>query len=283
MVNMVVDPEKRLLRAVPPHDWRIFVKKSILFFPGLAAVVVCATIMASAQDFKLKTRSSVAGRSFDSATLIKGARQRTEANGAVTITQCDLKRTIHINDAKKRYYIEPLSSGDETTTPSAPPSRGKARKGGVVTVYLEITDTGERKEFFGLTAHRIVTRQRIEPGPGACQEEKAELTIDGWYVDLSAQFSCDEGRPPMAFAGMADGGGCEDQYKIVRKGSGRLGYPVLTTMKFGGGGDDGDNAAMAGMMSFKTEVVELSRAPLADAMFDIPAGYTQVNSMNELR
>lgn len=262
------------------HDWSIFVKKNILFFSGLVAVVVFATLAASAQDFKLKTRSTVAGRSFDSVTMIKGARQRTEANGTVIITQCDLKRTIHVNDAKKRYYIEPLDSGDGTA-PTAPPSRGKARKGGVVTMYLEITDTGERKEFFGLTARHIIMKQRIEPGPGACQEEKTEFTTDGWYVDLSAQFSCDEGRPPMAFAGMGGGGGCEDQYKIVKKGSGRLGYPVLTTMKFGGGDDD--NAAMAAMMSFKTEVVELSRAPLADALFDIPAGYTLVKSPDELR
>ena len=74
--------------------------------------------------------------------------------------------------------------------------------------------------------------------------------------------------------------------KVV--GAARLGLPVsmTTRMKAGGmGGDEGDAeaaAAMAGAMTMTLEVTDISNVTLDPALFEIPAGYTEVASMQEL-
>ena len=57
-------------------------------------------------DFKITIRNTIAGQSTQTTTMIKGARERDETNmsvggmnmGQANITQCDLRRTIQIND-----------------------------------------------------------------------------------------------------------------------------------------------------------------------------------------
>jgi hypothetical protein len=79
------------------------------------------------------------------------------------------------------------------------------------------------------------------------------------------------------------GSGCQDQQKIVQKGTGKLGYPLKVTTKFSMGDDAEDmDPQMAGMMGMTTEVVELSKAALPQSLFEIPAGYTEASSRQEL-
>jgi hypothetical protein len=70
-------------------------------------------------------------------------------------------------------------------------------------------------------------------------------------------------------------GGCRDTYRVKRTGVATLGYPLVETMKMYGA--DGSVT-----FTMTKEVIELSRQSLDAALFDIPAGYTQASSSQEM-
>jgi hypothetical protein len=99
---------------------------------------------------------------------------------------------------------------------------------------------------------------------------------DGWYVDFSADFNCpNPAPPPMPSYGRAGKPDCID--RIITKGSGTAPKGMLiegTMTMFGADGSV--------QMTQTTETLELSRAPLDASLFDIPQGYRQVTSSQEL-
>ena len=121
-------------------------------------------------DLKLTSRMAMEGFNIDSTVYIKGERERTEQMlpgmnlQMVTIKECDLRRNIQLNDSAKVYKIDPFSDAASTlatsvprttpTAPAPPPTNKPTRKGGVVTINITMTDTGERKDMFGQTARR---------------------------------------------------------------------------------------------------------------------------------
>ena len=251
-----------------------------------AALLLCASSVASA-DLKITTKNTVAGQSNQSTIYIKGTRQRTEAMLGAQIFQCDLKRLIHTNDRARKYLIMPIESAPEAESavkpaPVAPGAR--TRKGGVVTYTITTTDTGERKQFFGYTARHIKTTTVMDAPPGSCNPGRNEIETDGWYIDLQFSFNCATDTPSPV-RNQPERPDCRDEIHFKRIGSARLGFPVLLTMKMKVGGMDDDAAAreqMSQMMSTVMEVVEISNATLDPALFDIPAGYAQAASMQEL-
>jgi hypothetical protein len=213
--------------------------------------------------------------------MIKGARERNEMNTGsgmdlVTITQCDLKRTVQLSERVKKYVITPMNTGDTSSqSPSTVPAGTQpSRKGGLVTYTSTATDTGERKEMFGFTARHIKTSLTIQSSPDACNPTNQKMETDGWYIDLSFGIDCDVERTKVAARPMA-AGGCQDRVKFNRQGVARTGYPLseTTTMY----GPDGRV-----MFTTTKEVVELSRAPLDAALFDVPAGYVEARDSQEL-
>jgi hypothetical protein len=219
------------------------------------------------------------GQATQSTTMIKGSRERSEMKlgygmDIINITQCDLKRTVQISDNAKKYVITPMDSGDTAVpAPATTSMGGPSRTGGVVTYTSTAVDTGERKEMFGFQARHIKRTMMIESSPDACNPMKQKMEIDGWYIDFSFGLNCDTGRPPMA--GMPARGGCRDRVRMVNQGGAKTGYPLIeTTTSYG---PDGRVA-----FTSTKEVIELSRAPLDAALFDIPAGYTEAQSSQEL-
>src|SRR5712692_8069616 len=81
-------------------------------------------------DFKVTIKTTVAGQDMQSTTMIKGLRERSETSmnvpgmpagmnmGMVSITQCDLKRTIQINDRARKYMISPMETDDSSASDS---------------------------------------------------------------------------------------------------------------------------------------------------------------------
>jgi hypothetical protein len=264
-------------------------------------LLISAINISAQNDFKMRQRMTVAGRTMESAVMIKGARERTESDNmgmkSVSIMQCDMKRTIQISDPERKYYIEPMNAGTDTVAPATSTtavSKTKTKKGGIVTRTLEIIDTGERQQMFGMTARHIKTVMTAEASPDACDKSNQRIETDGWYVDLSVGLNCKFDRPvanPMNYEKNAPA--CLDQMKFVQKGTGKLGYALKLTTKISmgdmGGDDDPETAAMmakmgmgGGMMTMTTEVVELSRAALPAQLFDVPAGYAEAKEQKEL-
>lgn len=256
------------------------------FFVSILAIGAFAQ-----NDFKIKQRMSMGGRTSESTTMIKGPRERSESTVAgiqnVSIMECDLKRTIYISDAEKKYYIDPMPSPVTTVNTPAPvktTSKVKTEKGGTVVRTLEIIDTGERQQMFGMTARHIKTIMSTEPSADACEKNKQRIETDGWYVDLTVGLSCKFDRPPDTMDYGSDGRGqCRDEQKLVQKGGGKLGYPLKVTTKMSMGDNAGDmDPQMAAMMTMTTEVVELSRATLPQDLFEIPSGYTETSKRSDL-
>ena len=240
-------------------------------------------------DFKITIRQSMGGQGQEmtSTTMIKGLRERSEMTmpgmpagmgGMTTITECDLRRTIRINDRARKYLIEPMDSGD-TDTPVAPsgprPGAGPSRRGGVVTSTINTVDTGERKDMFGFTARHLRQTMMMESSPDACNPNNMKIERDGWYINLEYGLNCASERPPQAPSQMPTGG-CRDTYRSKHTGLTNLGYPLIETTKMYG--PDGQTVTF----TMSKEVIELSRQSLDAALFDVPAGYTQAASSQEL-
>jgi hypothetical protein len=234
-------------------------------------------------DLKITYRTNTGGQMMESATMLKGARERSELRTAhmamVTIVQCDLKRTIQVSDNARKYVITSMESSDSSAPVpggAAPSGPGEEphRRGGVVTYTTTSVDTGERKEMFGFTARHIKSSTVTESSPDACNPLKQRTERDGWYIDFSFGLDCNQGSSYAANYPVAPGG-CKDRIQFKQLGTARTGYPLIeTTTMYGADGK--------AMFTSTKEVVELSREPLDPALFDVPAGYTETQNSQEL-
>ncbi|HEV7743765.1 MAG TPA: hypothetical protein VGO56_02105 [Pyrinomonadaceae bacterium] len=231
-------------------------------------------------DLKITYRTTTSGQPMETTTMLKGTRERSEmklgyGRDIINVTQCDLKRTIQISDSARKYVITPMETVDAVPRPTTAGGTSEpSRRGGVVTYTTTAVDTGERKEMFGFQARHIKTTLSIESSPDACNPMKQRMETDGWYIDFSFGLNCDVGHTSMGMPS-ARAGGCRDTVRFNRQGAARTGYALQeTTTSYG---PDGRVA-----FSSTKEVVELSREPLDAALFDIPAGYVEAASSQEL-
>ena len=255
--------------------------KNLKIFVGLALVSGVLAVGTDAQNYKIKQSTTISGQKIESTVYVKNPRKRTESGGfmgmgadVVTIEQCDLKRTIKLNDKKKMYFVEPFATAttDTTQAPKAPVApAAKVTKGGTITMTSAINDTGERKQMFGLAARHIKTSMKMESSPDACSQTNMSMQTDGWYVDLP-QFSCPVNLPsnPMAYQRPARSG-CQDRMVAKETGGGKLGFPLELTTTM-----DGQDFTQS------VVTVEFSRATLDDALFDVPASYALAQNENDL-
>jgi len=123
--------------------FRLFLFASLIFAVSLVSAITSAqrrpaTDKPLTGDFKITFRQSVSGQTMQSTTMIKGQRERSETSVSagtytmttVNLTQCDMKRTIQINDRARKYLITPMddgtSSGSTSTGAPAPAHRRRA-------------------------------------------------------------------------------------------------------------------------------------------------------------
>lgn len=232
-------------------------------------------------DLKITYRTNTGGQAMESATMLKGARERSELRtpnmAMVTIVQCDLKRTIQLSENARKYVITPMDASNASTSVPASGPSGPAepvRNGGVVTYTTNSIDTGERKEMFGFTARHIKSSTITESSPDACNPMKQKVERDGWYIDFTFGIDCNQGGNTAANYPVPPGG-CRDRVQFKQLGVARTGYPLIeTTTMYGADGK--------AMFTSTKEVVELSREPLDVALFDVPAGFTETQNSQEL-
>jgi len=248
-------------------------------FVRVILLLLCAQTVALA-DLKVSRKNGAGGNGGESIVYIKGQRQRTEMPGMTTIEQCDLKRTIQINDRTHKYMILPDAPEDSQAAAPASPQEGarQTRRGAIVTTTESIVDTGERKQMFGFAARHIKSSTLMDAPPEACNPGQVEIESDGWYIDLPS-FSCPAERrsAPVMRPTRPD---CVDQVRYKRTGAGKLGFPLSVTTKIKTGGVDAESAG--GGMTTTLEVSDISTVTLDPSLFDIPAGYTEAANMQEL-
>lgn len=265
-----------------------------------AFILFCFTSETKAQEYKIRQSSNLMGMKMESTVFVKGMRKRTESGAMmgmtppVTIEQCDLQRTIKINDKKKLYYIdsfykqqEEIIDEDEPAKKPAIPVKEKTvpvepKKGGVITIYYSIRDTGERKKMYGLTARHVWTTQKMKPSEDACMmKDSFMIKTDGWYIDLP-KFNCPVRYRPQQMQRdpkekpKLD---CKDRFVTRRSGKGKLGFPLIETTTIIMG------AQAAKTSEFKTEMetLDFSMEKLDSMLFEIPIGYTETKNEDDLQ
>jgi hypothetical protein len=236
-----------------------------------------AAIVAHAQDLHIKKSVTVGGNFVSSTeTSIKGARERSVTQGpngsTITLKQCDLKRTLTLNEQAQTYLVT-NDPQDENAAKAAALATGMPAAeatGGKITVTTTITDTGERKTMYGYPARHLKAKVVQEPSPDACTQARQTFDIDGWFADISKeQSACATFAPPIQ-----PGNGCNDRIITKRVGSGKPGYPLQENITIPNA--DGTTTTVG------VQISELSKQQLPAELFDVPAGYRQVNSLAEL-
>lgn len=241
-----------------------------------------------ATDVKIRQKmtSSRSDRGAETVMYIKGPRMRSEIGessiGMTTIVQCDLKRTLMINDKTRTYMVVPdsnaaagavASGGGGAPGPIPDSQSSSVPRGGIVNVTNTITDTGERKEMFGFTARHIKTSMVRKASPDACEKDM-KLETDGWYIDFQYAFDCPSQMPKHQAQPVRPQPGCKDEVRTKTMGTAKLGFPLLVTTTIFA--PDGSTS------STTQEVLELSRQPLQAALFDVPEGYALAQDMQQL-
>lgn len=229
------------------------------------------------EDLHFTRNVSVAGNSVSTSEVwVKGARERSATRSPmaniVTLRQCDLKRTLTINDQTKSYLVLSDPQDDSTAqaaamfggAPEPPPSSG-----GTITETVSLIDTGERKLISGYTARRLKTTVIVEPSANACSQTKQQFEIDGWYADIKEQASCGVSLPPIR-----QQQACADRVVLHRKGTAKPGFPLLETVTVK------NNDASTTKVEINT--LGVTKDTLAANLFDTPANYREVQSAAEL-
>jgi hypothetical protein len=273
--------------------------RKLLVFPAVILFTITGINNTThAQQYKLRQSTEMMGMKTESTVYIKGMRKRTEGgsmmgmmgmgSNVVTIEQCDLQRTVKLNDKKKLYFIEPFAQGnddvieeDEPKTKVVSPKQNNVKtepkKGGTITQWYSINDTNERKKMFEYTARHVWTSRKTKPSPDACtMKDSMLMKTDGWYIDLP-QFNCPvhyrPTRPPR-MQNEKEQPECMDKFITHRRGKGKLGFPLTetTTIIMGDGTE----------IKTSVETIEFSTAKLDSMLFEIPPGYQQAKSEDDL-
>ncbi len=197
-----------------------------------------------------------------------GLRQRFEfATGRTLIVQCDAKKAIQISDLARSYASSDLAVA------ATPAVASTDAKGGPVVFVTAITDTGERRDMFGLPARRVKTVTTREPSPAACDKSRTRSETDGWYTDLPVATQCGD-TPPAAPIDAKPG--CADQAIVQSSGpASALGYPLAYTTT-----TTDDKGTVVSTIAM--EATALTTQPVDPAKYDVPSGYADVKDAGAL-
>lgn len=256
-----------------------------------ALMIVLVASNTAFSDYKISQRTTIEDVSSEVTIWAKGVRERRETKmdfGAenmegvspemiasmmppslTTISQCDLKQDVTLNDKAKLFFIDYY---DWSAVPAEKLARRPAQKvviKGTVTISSTVTDSGKRQTMFGLPARWLKTVRSFESSADSCDgAANMRMEEEGWYVDLQLnRQSC-----PVAIPPAPDAGGCRPRVIVKSAQDGGFFLEGTTTTY-----QDGKK-----VMTTKLETTALSKAPLDQALFEVPKDYTEADSLSEL-
>jgi hypothetical protein len=211
-------------------------------------------------DWKIVTRTG----NSSVTEFFKGALIRTDSLPAyTTVLDFDHRRQVNWRSDLRQYGIVEWP-------PAYPEYPIGSPSGAIITIERNTTDTGERKQFFGRIARRLVTRVTRSDGP--------ETMIDGWYIDAPGLPKWKNGAGgSFAVLTVFEGGQRLAPPRIEVKQTGPVpeGLPVwqkiTSSVVLGGGSHHNDESVR--------EVTDLVEGTLPDKLFQPPDGYQRVASL----
>ena len=144
----------------------------------------------SVDGVKIVTKQITAGFTDTRTEYLAPDRLRNEWQSQMRDGSGSPMATIIQRGERDRVFMLDLTAHEYITYETDPRGSTVAVKrpmvdsGGTLKIWIESTDTGDRKEIFGHTARHIITREQRVAGPGACSKPSLSET-DGWYIDGS--------------------------------------------------------------------------------------------------
>ncbi len=247
--------------------------------PMCAILALSAAVLAQAQDLHIKKNITVEGNFVSTTeTSIKGARERTVSQlptgTMITLRQCDLKRTVSINEQSQTYLLANDAQDDAAVKAAAMVSGApdsNAGSGAYVTETAAVTDTGERKTMYGYPARRLKMKVTVVSSPNSCSQLNQQYEVDGWYADIAKDMTgaCQHFLPPIR-----QNEGCSDRVIRKRSGSAKPGYPLVENLTLHNA--DGSASEIGVLTS------EITKPTLEKELFEVPAGFREVKTAAEL-
>ena len=267
--------------------------RSILFI-----LILIAAPAATFGDWKITQKMKIGGeKEGGQATTIfqKGVRQRRETkidmgNDAedpevqammaqmgqsmnlptfpVHVSQCDLKQDVFLNEKNRTFFVDYY---DWSTLPPEKLQRRPNQKmviKGTLTTDTVVVDSGRRQQMFGLAAKWLKVTLTIEQSADSCDGAASmKMEQEGWFVMPTLETeSCPIQRPP------GGSGGCRPRLLIKRMQN--PGIMITGTMR----NIEGNKVTA----EFEIETTEFSKAPLDQALFEIPKEFAEVDSQEDL-
>lgn len=244
----------------------------------LLSLVVPGTDRVKNRDVKVVIRESFSiGQTITSIQYLNASNSRFEwANGPANIAGHHIADIVHYGDSANQRYMLDLDAHeyvfyetDKKGSTSGSEDNPLKNSGGTLAIWIESTDTGERRQMFGHTVRHIITKEKRIPRAGACSYG-SESETDGWYMDYSLLPEWRRPRPGMFFV---TAGNCADKVEVHRSGV-EPGFPLKVTTIFHGDlpGPGPKNVTNTSTL----EVIEFKEAPLDPALFVVPPDFHRV-------
>lgn len=242
---------------------------------------------------KVTTRRVFGGISTEQTVYVQGDRKRMEFRNhrggrkgppLAAITRCDLGQRFELNLDTAEYVstLYPPTPLTQAEVEARGIRRPPTLRSGEPTLRIETTtrDTGERKEFFGYAARRVITTRREIPLEGS-HRELQEAVTDGWYIDLDLRVSSDrrlaKGKPAHTYA--VAGNEPPEKPEFIDIGETETGFPVQSVMASKSTHTLPDGTKKQTNSRIETLVTHLALGPLDPSLFEIPLGFRHVQQI----
>ena len=157
-------------------------KLSLLFIFLLGSAALANPNIPNSPILKIKTRRNGPFDSTVETLYFKGSKRRREYSrdtpskmGIVSISRCDERKRIELNEEAKLYAELPIIDWSEQRkrARTLPPTE---MTGAEVTITIDSIDTGERRAQGAYTARHLKIRTTVESGPGAAMPSSTGRT-----------------------------------------------------------------------------------------------------------
>jgi hypothetical protein len=185
-----------------------------------------------------------------------------------TITRCDERCTLELNDDARLYIRLPLDfNGRDVHRVLSWQQERRERPnfGAEVKITINAVDTGERRQVGSYSARHVITTTTTDSGPDA-NTRPSESIEDGWYIDLPPAECRDAGDSHAVLIGsVVSAGRAPDRIHVESHGAGRRGFPIEETTRHRGEHEP--------PITSSVRLIEFSEAVLDKSLFDVPKGY----------
>ncbi len=190
----------------------------------------------------------------------------------------DLGYRFEVESATHTYTAFRVNEHGSPVWAKPPKREPEKRSGKTVHHYIDTIDTGERRELFGYTARRVVTRTR------QIQDSRmlSESECDGWYIDPPAAWA---NLHPLtkvsAFCHVTSGTGTRDDHKFSETGKRETGFTLLATRTNRSFLKEETGNIRTHESIAREEVTEFSEAPLEPVLFVPPLDFKRVPQLSD--